>query len=213
MPTPDEILMSLTVIANEWRWLAIAWHGAVVAMVIYALWRRPFQPTLAMLLTLPLVSVSVLAWWSGNPFNGIVFLALSVVMLLAASGLAQHPIAVGSRSDTAIGVLLLVFGLLYPHFADTDSWVSYLYASPFGLIPCPTLAVVTGISLIFDAFGSSRWAAGLTVALLAYGGVGVAVLGVWLDAVLLGGALTMAHWVQRDKRRTSEETRVLAAEL
>ena len=41
MPTASEILSTATLIANEWRWLAVAWHllmgAAVVALV--AGWR------------------------------------------------------------------------------------------------------------------------------------------------------------------------------
>jgi amino acid permease len=51
--------------------------------------------------------------------------------------------------------------------------------------------VVTGISLIFNAFGSRLWAAGSMAALLTYGLIGVVVLGVWIDAMLIVGALTL----------------------
>ena len=199
MPAPEVILNGLAVIANEWRWLAIAWHAAVVAILIYALSRRPLQRTLAMLLTLPLVSVSALAWWSGNPFNGIAFLSLALVMGLAATRMDQRAITVGRRSRVAIGILLLGFGFVYPHFLQTHSWTSYLYASPLGLIPCPTLAAVAGISLIFNTFGSRLWAAGLTVALLAYGVIGMVALGVWMDAMLIVGAVTLLR-PQFDRR-------------
>ena len=191
MPGPDAILNGLALIANEWRGLAVAWHVAGLIVGIYALSQRPSQRATAMLVVLPLTSVSALAWWSGNPFNGATFLFLALLMVLAATRMGRQAIAVGHRSWAAAGILLVAFGLIYPHFLVTNSWVSYLYASPFGLIPCPTLAVVAGISLIFDAFGSRLWAASLVVASLAYGIIGVVALGVWIDATLIVGALTL----------------------
>ena len=33
MPTPEAILDGLTRIANEWRWLALAWHAALFLLL------------------------------------------------------------------------------------------------------------------------------------------------------------------------------------
>jgi hypothetical protein len=70
MPSPDVILDSLAVIANDWRWLAIAWHALFIAALIATWWRRPITRTVATLMIAPAISVSALAWWSGNPFTG-----------------------------------------------------------------------------------------------------------------------------------------------
>jgi len=191
MPTPDALVNSLALVTNEWRWLATAWHATILAILAYAFWRRPSQRTIAMLLALPMISVSALAWWSGNPFNGAVFMALALLMVLSATRMDKREIAVGPPVRAAAGMVLFALGFVYPHFLVTNSWTPYLYASPFGLIPCATLAVVTGISLSFDAFASRAWAVGSVAALLTYGIIGVAVLGVWIDAMLIGGALAL----------------------
>ena len=191
MPSPDAILNSAAVIANEWRWLAIGWHAAIVVLLLPALSRRLSQPSMAMLIGLPIASVSTMAWWSGNPFNGTVFMVLALLMLIAATRLEKRTLAVGRPSYAAAGSVLLIFGLVYPHFLAASSWTSYLYASPFGLLPCPTLAGVAGLSLMFGAFGSRRWASGAALALLTYGIIGVAVLGVWIDVMLIAGALVL----------------------
>ena len=37
MPTPDAILAGAVAIANDWRWLAIAWHAVFIGAVIGAI--------------------------------------------------------------------------------------------------------------------------------------------------------------------------------
>jgi hypothetical protein len=84
---------------------------------------------------------------------------------------------------------LAVFGWFYPHFLATDRWIAYAYAAPLGLLPCPTLSAVIGITLILDFLGSRSWALTLAAAGLVYGVIGVFALGVMLDYALVAGAL------------------------
>jgi hypothetical protein len=191
MPSSDVILDQLTVIAHEWRWLAAAWHAAILVILVHAFLRRPSQRRLARLLAVPMVSVCVLAGWAGNPFNAITFMLLALLLAVVATQLDNWPCALGSRFQAGAGLLLFAFGFFYPHFLVAETWTAFVYMSPFGLLPCPTLAVVTGISLIFGSFGSRRWSGTLMPALLVYGGIGVGVLGVWMDAVLIAGAVAL----------------------
>jgi len=71
MPSPETILSGAASIANGWRTLAIGWHALLGTLVIALLigW-RPSNRIAGYLFTAPLLSVSVLAWASGNPFNG-----------------------------------------------------------------------------------------------------------------------------------------------
>jgi hypothetical protein len=89
------------------------------------------------------------------------------------------------------GAILFGFGWVYPHFLQTPSIAPYLYASPLGLIPCPTLAAVTGIGLMTAGFGSLPWMLVIGAAGAFYGVVGALLLGVSLDWVLLAGAALM----------------------
>ena len=91
------------------------------------------------------------------------------------------------------GATLMGFGWIYPHFLETQSWYPFLYASPFGVVPCPTLATTVGISLVLEAFGSRAWAAALASAGIFYGAVGVFRLGVTIDIALFVGAIVMAR--------------------
>src|SRR6188474_906034 len=192
MPTPDAILAGAVAIANDWRWLAIAWHAVFIGAVIGTWWRRPITRTVATLMSAPVISVSALAWWSGNPFTGTLFAGLALLMAFVARRLQSTPMVAGPSADAAAGVVLATFGLVYPHFLRAESWVEYVYAAPFGLVPCPTLTVLVGVSLLAGSFGSRPWAAIIAGASLIYGVIGVAVLGVWIDVVLITGALVLA---------------------
>lgn len=63
MLSPEEILAGLETIANDWRWLAIVWHGYVALIVVALLFGlRPSLRVFGLLLALPILSVSFLAW-------------------------------------------------------------------------------------------------------------------------------------------------------
>lgn len=203
MPTANEILGLAARIANEWRWLAIVWHLVAAAAIVGALLGfRPSQRFVGIGASAPLMSVGALAFWSGNPFNGTVFALLSVMLVYEATRLDRRPVVVAWPVAALAGSLLVVFGLTYPHFLITESWWEYLYASPFALVPCPTLAAVAGVSLMFGSFRSRRWAYILAIATMVYGLIGVVVLGVAIDAVLIAGAVFLfaAGWRTTDRR-------------
>jgi hypothetical protein len=201
------ILDSLAVIANDWRWLAIAWHALFIAALIATWWRRPITRTVATLMIAPAISVSALAWWSDNPFTGTLFAGLALLMAIVARRFQSSLMVAGPSPDAAAGVVLATFGLVYPHFLRAESWVEYVYAAPFGLVPCPTLLVLVGVSLLAGSFGSRRWAATIAGTSLVYGVIGVAVLGVWLDAVLIAGAIVLAGRAWRPGVASREELR------
>ena len=87
--------------------------------------------------------------------------------------------------------MLVAFGWGYPHFLETDRWMTYAYAAPLGVLPCPTLSAVIGATLIFGLLGSVTWSITLAAFGLVYGVIGVFVLGVQLDYALLAGALVL----------------------
>ena len=70
MPKTEEIINGLQSIVNDYSTFAIIWHAVFYFLLagLIAKW----QPS-NKLLCLPLISVSVFAWLSGNPFNGILF--------------------------------------------------------------------------------------------------------------------------------------------
>lgn len=144
MPSAVTILTGLAAIANDWRWLAISWHALLAAFLMTAVagW-RPSIPVLDYLLVAPLVSVSLVASLSGNPFNGAAFATLAAVLVAGAVRLPKTAARFTSSTWVAFGAGLVAFGWTYPHFVSTQSWTTHLYASPFGILPCRTLSVVS----------------------------------------------------------------------
>jgi len=201
MPTPHEILAGLIAISNQALYIAIAWH-LVLAVVIVALavgW-RPSQRTGRALLVLPLGSVAALAFAFGNPFNGLVFsVAASSLAVLA---LVQRTEAVsrGGSLMSAAGIAMIAFGWIYPHFLEATA-TAYLYAAPVGLVPCPTLAIAVGFTLLGDGLGARAWSVTLALFGLFYGLFGVLRLGVHLDLGLVAGAAILAIATLRSHAR------------
>jgi hypothetical protein len=192
MPSSEEILDGLTTIANAWWLLSLAWHLAfgILALLVLA-GSRPSKPLMALMLATLVVSVSALAWIAGNPFNGVVFAILAVALVGIGLSLPRDPITVGSGPLLVFGTVLVVFGWTYPHFLEANSWTSYLYAAPLGLVPCPTLSMLVGVSLIVGGFESKAWANTVAAAALSYGVIGVFTLGVAIDVVVLAGAMVL----------------------
>ncbi len=193
MSSADSILLWATSVANAWRWLAICWHvGLAVVLVAAAMRPRVSERSAAFLCVLPVTSVAAVAWMSGNPFNGTMFTLLAVVLLRAAAKLPKHVVVTSASWPWFLaGAGLVAFGWLYPHFLITDTPAAYAYASPFGVLPCPTLSVIIGVMLAIGGFRSAEWNAVLTAAGVLYGWIGVFMLGVTLDVWLLGGAILL----------------------
>lgn len=192
MPGEEVILRELAGITNAWVPLAMLWHGYFAAIAgAIAFGVRPSRRLAAMLLAVPLASVGVLAWLAGNPFNGTVFALVTAILLSIAIRFPPVPIQLASRSWIAVGALLFAFGWAYPHFLEADSAFTWLYAAPLGLIPCPTLSMLTGLTFILGGFDSLRWILTLGLAGLFYGLFGALHLGVTMDLALAAGALVL----------------------
>lgn len=190
--TSDAILTAAAAIAAEWRWLAIVWH-AVFALVLVAIAAFQIRDRrgLAMAAALPVTTVAGLAWWSGNPFNGAVFTVFAIVLIAIAARLPASPIPIGAPWAVRTGACCCAFAWSYPHFLS-GTWTQYFYAAPLGLLPCPTLALSVGLSLITQSFGSTRWTIIAFAAALTYGVIGVFGLGVVIDWALIAGAVLLA---------------------
>lgn len=201
MPTAEAVLSWATGVANEWRWLAIVWHIALGGLLIAVSRSRVSQRHLGLLLVLPIVSVALLAWISGNPFNALMFTVLGVLLLRSAMHLPQTSVTRDSRRRVLAGTSLIAFGWLYPHFLITDAWTAYAYASPFGLLPCPTLAVVIGVTLASGGLRGVSWNGVLAAAGVMYGAIGLFRLGVVLDVWLLAGASLLGGLAVADEVR------------
>ena len=119
MPGPGNVISGLAELAQQWRWLAAAWHVPLAALLIafYAGW-RPTTKTFIATLVVPVISVSALAWLSGNPFNGAAFALLAASLSGRALLEPAHRVGPGPRHLRVPGVLLVVFGAAYPEFTS-----------------------------------------------------------------------------------------------
>lgn len=194
MPTPYEILDGLSAIANDWRLLALVWHGYFALFILLlAFGLRPRKTIAGVLLTLPLFSVSILAWIYANPFNSAIFTLLGILLICVAAVLPKESVEVSSKAFAIPGSILIAFGWIYPHFLNDVDAFSYFYFAPAGLIPCPTLSVVIGLTLLLRGLGSRAWCLLLSAAGLFYGIFGAVRLGVMIDWVLVTGALVTVY--------------------
>jgi hypothetical protein len=190
MPAPEQILHSLSTIANQWWLLAVAWHVYFAVLGIGLLFGvRPSKRIAGILLALPLLSVSALAWTTSNPFNGVLLGLVGVALVVFAFKMPEEPIQIGPGWAVAAGVVMFAFGWVYPHFLDTFPFVAYLYAAPTGLVPCPTLSIVIGLALMLGGLDARVWTSILGATGVFYGIFGAVRLGVAIDFVLLAGAL------------------------
>jgi hypothetical protein len=191
MTNPEAIVESLAQTARAAVMLAAAWH-AVLAVALLALlggW-RPSQRAAGMLMSLPLASVAVSAAWQRNPFNA-VLLGLGALSLVGlAFRLKNEAISTGSTAGRILGSSMIGLGWFYPHF-NTGEPLSYFYAAPLGVLPCPTLAATIGLAIVARGFGSRAWSSALAGLGLFYGLFGTHVLGVFIDTFLTMGALVL----------------------
>ena len=127
----------------------------------------------------------------GNPFNGAMFGVLAAVLVGIASRFGPDEAHGGTTVDRIAGAVMIAFAWLYPHFLDARPAATYLYAAPMGLIPCPTLALVIGFTLLSGGLASRAWSFTLAAAGLFYGFFGFFRLRVGLDFVLVAGALAL----------------------
>lgn len=188
MPPPDSILAGLTHIANSAFWVAVVWHGLLAASLAgLALGWRPRERVATAAMAALAASVAVLAFLFGNPFNGVVFSLLTAGALAVARTRPASRVRPGPAADVAAGAVLLLYAWVYPHFLQGLPPVAYAIGSPLGLLPCPTLSAIVGLTVLqANRFGQG-WTAGLAGAGLLYGLIGVFRLGVWLDVGLLAG--------------------------
>lgn len=143
------------------------------------------------MLVAPVLSVGTVALALGNPFNGSIFVVLSGYLAMTRHRSAGIPVTIAPPVRLVPGIALTAFGWFYPHFLGSNGWLEYSYAAPLGLLPCPTLSAVIGVTLMLELIDFRAWVYGLVTAGLAYGLIGALVLGVTIDYVLIDGSIIL----------------------
>lgn len=188
----EDILAGLQSIVNNYTTVAILWHGIFYILIAFLIIKwEPSNRMLGLILSLPLISVAILAWITGNPFNGTVFSIVTILVVLFSFRASNQVISYSQLPFIIAGILMVIFGIIYPHFIKPDSLFKYLYESPVGLIPCPTLSIIIGFLIIYNGFGSNSITLTLIILGLFYGIFGVLKLAVYLDLFLLFGTITL----------------------
>ena len=192
MPRTEEILNGLQTIVNNYSTFAIIWHALFYLLIaaLIAKW-QPSNKLFGLLICLPLISVAIFAWLSGNPFNGVLFSLMTILIVFFGLKTSNQPIQTSQTIFMVIGILMILFGLIYPHFIDASSPFKYLYASPAGLIPCPTLSLLIGFVLLYNGVGSQSITLTFVVFGLFYGIFGVLKLAVLIDIFLVIGSIAL----------------------
>lgn len=199
MPSASAILEQLASLATRYWGLAVLWHiGAALALVAARRGWRPSRRLAALVLAGPLASVAVVAGIGGNPFNATVFGLLTAALVAVGVSRGRGPSPIRSGWQAVVPMALIAFALVYPHFLEGAPWITYLYAAPVGLVPCPTLALVSGFTLLLGGLGSRPWRYLLAAAVLFYGLLGIFRLGVYLDVPLLVAAGALLAQAARD---------------
>jgi hypothetical protein len=187
MPSADDILKALTWLASEYMVVAILWHVAIMIVFLFALFfkQRLSNHLTGYFLSLPIFSVSFFAWKIHNPFNGSVFLVAGILLLFLThkkkiDKIVTNPV----QWQRAIGLIIFLSGLFYPHFLGNDLF-AYLYGAPVALVPCPTLLTLTGFAMFFNVKQSTSWMLTLFVIDVFYGLFGALRLEVYLDILLI----------------------------
>ena len=202
MPTSEAILSGLARVANDFMPVSVIWHAYFAALaVILAAGVRPSRRLAGVALALPLLSVSVLAWYISNPFNGLLFAAAAIALGALSLMSSEQRVRTAPVAVLVPGIVLAAFGWVYPHFLENASAFTYLYAAPVGAVPCPTLSIVIGFAMIMNGL-SSRPAAFLLGGIgLFYGLFGVFRLGVAIDWTLLAGSLGVMAYAIAARRK------------
>jgi protein-S-isoprenylcysteine O-methyltransferase Ste14 len=200
VPSTELILADLKRAANEWWLLAAAWHlyFAVITGSLIGGY-RPSRKLAGVLVSLPVLSVSMASWASGNLFNGVVF-ALLAILLIVISVRLPGRVRMAPLWVLAPGIALTAFGWVYPHFVETSSPFGYLFKAPVGIVPCATLSILIGLTLVLNGLDSRAFAFTLGISGLFYGVTGIGRFRVAIDAVLLLGAILLTIRAFRRRR-------------
>ena len=206
MIPPAAILDYLSAASERAMPLSILWHAALAVLLVALItgW-RPQIRTFGTLLAAAFLSVAAVAAAFTNPFNAVLFLALSGGTLGSVAR-ATEPLRVASAAWTGVAMMMLAFAWVYPHFLPNGSWLRHAYAAPLGTIPCPTLAAAAGLLLLAGNLPRTILLI-VAAASLFYGSFGAVYLGVTVDWILTGGGLVLLTRTVLESQRAVVGTR------
>jgi len=186
------VLRGLGELSEQFSLISGIWHVIFfAALVLLAAGWRPTHRQAGVVLALPAFSVSILSLLTGHYINGLIFAGLFLILMILSSRFKEEQVSTGWNIFSISGALMVLLAWLYTYFFQQGGFLPYLYGSPVGVIPSPTLSIMIGFTLLFNAFKSRVWALVLGLTGLAYGLVNAFWLGISLDYGLMAGSLIL----------------------
>ena len=119
MPSPEQILNGLALAANNFYIVSIIWHLLVLLFFIVLFSGRKLSNKQVMaFLTLPLLTTALFALMISNPFNGIVFSVITIILWFTIYNTPGELVALKWDAISFAGLAFILFGLFYPHFLE-----------------------------------------------------------------------------------------------
>jgi len=186
----ERILAGLQMTVNTYSGLRVVHHILLIVVFIFFISFKERVSRLVSLytvlafLTIFLTSLAPI----GNIFYLVVFGILTTLAILEFLNPKTDYSMKGTPTINVVIALLSGFlGFWYPHFME--GYFKALYASPYGIIPCPTLLVILSFFLVFYPYSHKFFHWILTIVGLFFGFFGFFVLKVRIDLALLALSL------------------------
>lgn len=207
MPSSAGIQELLAATTRELAPLALAWHLALAAIAVaYLRGWRPAPHRCAPLLAVPVLSVSIVAFAFGNMLDGASFAALAIILVVTGLRAPGVHLERGPAWSRWLGCALILFGMWYPHLVE-GAWYRVLAVAPLGVVPCPTLALVAGVTLVADGFGSRAIPAVIALWAGFYARLGIFNQGALVDIGLLVAMLGLIAMLVHNEARSGRTRR------
>ena len=186
----EQILAGLQITVDTYSGLRVVHHLFLIVVFIFFIFFKEKVSRLVSLyillafLTIFLTSLAPIR----NIFYLIVFGFLTILAILEFLNPKNDYSMKGAPTINIIIALVAGFlGFWYPHFVE--GYFKALYASPYGVIPCPTLLVILSFFLVFYPYTNRFFHWVLAIVGLFFGFFGLFVLKVRIDLALLALSL------------------------
>lgn len=151
------------------------------------------------------ISVVINAVIGGNPFHIATFAILTVVVLVALIKDKKQIELPQKKMIIIISFVFILMGLWYPEFVDVNRIQSF-FASPLGIVPCPTMITILGImNFCYPKVNKAQFTVAIILGVI-FGFIGTFKFGVYFDMWLIGIVIfsLINIWLNRAKSDVKE---------
>jgi hypothetical protein len=215
MKAPEAIASMLEMVAREAKTYATFVHLLFLAALALGLLVRRLR-NLLFSLFISFISLSAAVFGVAYVIapNVILFATFFLLILRAwLNGKLNFALGTAAPVSLFFGVLGLVFGFWYLHWVESPVWLNALFASPLGVVNCPTMVTVCGFLCLSQKPRSALLEAAVGIVTLYFGFFGIFRLGAYVDVVLVLCALFLLMRLIASSRHAhaSEESVAFAA--